>query len=225
MGIGGDSPLAITERKGFLSILKYLKFFLANLQAKEAQRIADAQALQRQQQIDNYDRGIIRKQLLQTLSKMPESYNLHANCVFFDGTDADSLFVYKLSKRYPEKHISVAICQEIADAFNTSFAQLSYDAFEVTNFAYQDAVYQIQTVLAELSARADWNTPEIQARYNAEFLKAKKAYELSYRNNAPFLVKLRVIGVVEDDTHVIISVCVADESEAYRLNPNAISFC
>lgn len=201
-----------------------IKQSFERMQAEEAQKIADAQARQRQSLIERYDRGIIRKQLEKALSELPEWYSLHHQAVNFEGADGDNFFHYRIAKSDISRHLSMAVCTDIKDVLNTAFAQMHFDAFHEVNYAYQDARFQIQSVMVELSARSDWNSPELQARFNAELLKAQKGYEASYRRFMPFLAKLEAVSVVEDDLYVDVAICVVDETDMNHWAPQNVTW-
>ena len=90
---------------------------------------------------------------------------------------------------------------------------------------YQEAVYHVQSALSVLSVRADWDTPSVQAELQARRSNAFSQYSLSYRAQAPFLVLLQASGIEDVGDYLMIAVKIADESEYYRWQPQALPFC
>ena len=205
--------------KNLRKVWAKIKELSAQAQAKEAQKIADTQARNRQAWLNFYDRSIIRRQLLAVLGELPAWYSLHRDMVSLESVEEDNVFLYRISKTDITKHPSMAVCEEIRHAVNSLFNQKSFDAYEAISCAYDTARFRIQAALLQLSARADWETPEIQARFDAEKFLSIKGYEAAYKKNIPFLVKLEVLAVVDDENFVSVSVCVMDETDLKHWAP------
>lgn len=195
------------------------------MHALEAQKIADANERRAQERVEFIDRAIIRRQLPVALEKLPTWQNVSHEAVTLDDTDTYGCFVYRVAKRDIEKHMSIAVCVEITDALNSILRQIRFDAYELVNFAYQEAVYHVQSALSVLSVRADWDTPSVQAELQARRSNAFSQYSLSYRAQAPFLVLLQASGIEDVGDYLMIAVKIADESEYYRWQPQALPFC
>lgn len=195
------------------------------MHALEAQRIKDANERRVQEQCDWVDRAIIRRQLPVALEKLPAWQNVCHESVTIEETDMYGSFVYRVAKRDIEKHMSIAVCVEITDVLNSILRQIRFDAYELVNFAYQEAVYHVQSALSVLSVRADWDSPSVQAEIQAQRSNAFSKYSLSYRAHAPFLVLLQVTGIEDAGNYLMLSVKIADDTEYYRWQPQALPFC
>lgn len=207
---------------GFLS--NFFDKFNA-MYAFEAQRINDANERCVQEQRDWVDRAIIRKQLPIALEKLPAWQKVCHESVTLEDIGLSGDFVYRVAKRDIEKHLSIAVCVEITDALNSVLRQIRFDAYESVNFAYQDAIYNIQSALSVLSARVDWNTPNVQNEFQAKRNDACSRYALTYRMQSPYLALLQVTGIEDAGNYLFVSVKIADETEYHRWHPQALPFC
>lgn len=195
------------------------------MHALEAQRIKDANERRVQEQCDWVDRAIIQKQLPIALAKLPEWQNICPESVSLEDTGFCGDFVYRVAKRDIAKHLSRAICTEILDTLNGILRQLRFEAYESITCAYEEAVYNIQSALSVLSARADWNTPSVQSDLQAVRNDAYSCYSLAYKTRSPFLVLLQITGIEDTGNYLLVSVKIADETEYHRWHPQALPYC
>lgn len=208
-------------KKSFRSFINWQK----EAQEQEKQKIADANARHIQEKRDWIDRAIIRKQLPIALEKLPAWQNVCPESVSLNDADLCGTMVYRVSKRDISKRMSITVCTELADALNSSFLQMRFEAYEALNYSYQEAVFSIHSALAELSARSDWETPRVQAEFQAKRTDIYSRYALAYQHRVPYLVLLQVLGIEDTGNFLIMSVKIADESEYHRWHPQALPFC
>lgn len=193
------------------------------VQNEKKQRDVDAHALAVQQQLEQCDRGIIRKQLRKILTLLPDWCNLSGQSLHLD-TAENGFFVYKIPKTCIEKRLSAAVCKDIVDAINSALRQSTFEAFEDISAALEDASYRVQTALSVLSNRPDWNSPEIQTRYETICQDTLAKYTVAYRKNAPFLVQLYVVGIEDAEAHILLSIRIESTKDSVNFHPQQVRF-
>lgn len=207
--------------------MNILKKFIECIKEKIAQakqKKAEAEEQCQKANIELIDRGIIRKQLSTVFSKLPAWQNVFANSVYLDEVDATGSYVYRVAKMDIHKHLSVSVGSEILENMNQLLHQLNFEAYESVNYAYEEALYDIRSALAVASARADWNSPNVQADFEAKRANAQSSYMLTFKNHAHKLFLLRVTAIEDNNNYLILSVKIVDMTQYYRWQPQALSF-
>lgn len=208
-------------------IKKIIKKLLNLIEEKIAQaerKKADILEQQRRANIDCFDRSVIRKQLCVVFEKLPSWQNIFGTSVFLEEVDATGFYIYKVAKKDIQKHLSTSIGNEILETLNQHLKQLHFEAYESVNYAYEEAVYDIRSALAVASARADWNSPNVQADFEAKRANAQSSYMLTFKNHAYKLFLLQVIAIEDNNNYLILSVKIVDMTQYYRWQPQALSF-